>query len=127
MVIKDKITVGDREIFMSFGLVNELCNIIKDPAQIHIFDLDENVRKAVIESIFAERTKSGRKTNVVELEDLEYSMSEIEKALDWAKEHVMNFFIRRLESTAKLADQTKDKMAKLESSLLGSETSLSTN
>ncbi len=120
MVVKDKLAVGDREIFMSFGLLNELSTIVQDATQIAALDLDPEIRTKTLNAIFAERTKSGRKTKDVEMDDLEISYQDVETALDWAKDHLMGFFIRRLESTAKVVEQTKTRMEKVESSLLGS-------
>lgn len=126
MVIKDKLQLRDREIVMTFGLLNELSAIVQDPTRIGAMDLDPEIRAKVLDSIFAERTKSGRrKEPAVDIEDLDIPYTEFEKALDWAKEHVMGFFMRRMESTAKVADQTKERMKKVESSLFGSDESRS--
>jgi hypothetical protein len=105
---------------MSYGLLSELVALIKDPVNIGAVDFDDDLRESVLEAVFVPRKPSGKRTGGVDVDDLDYSVQDICSVLDWAKEHVLGFFLSRLEKTTALYKQEEDRMKGLNASLDGS-------
>lgn len=115
-----KVDGKDFEVFMSFGLLNELSAMIGDPARAAIIFFDPPLRENVLRSALATRTKAGKVTAAVEeITDVEVDLGEIELLLSWIAGHVLRFFVRSVKSVALLEGDLKE-LAGLSSSLDGS-------
>lgn len=115
-----------REIFMSFGLLNELTRIVQDPARIGLMAIDPDMREDVLYALLAERKPSGKILKPLpDIDDIEADYLEIERLLAWAMEHTLGFFVRLLQSAATAAEREKTQMVDLVSSLTGSPDSVS--
>lgn len=129
MSVSDKITVKvddtDREIFLSFGLLNELTTIINDPARVAAISLDPELRTNVLNSVLATRRKNGKLEAPADVSDLDISIEDVEKLLEWASEHIMSFFVRSLRLVDKVSQQHQREVEGLVSSLAGSKNSAS--
>lgn len=117
----------EREIFMSFALLNRLCFIVRDISNIPLLHLDPMMREAVLEEMLAERTKSGNVTKEVKIEEMEISLEDMESLLDFAGEHVVDFSIRVIEKATALQERNKDRLTTLQSTQVGLESSPSKN
>ena len=115
----------EREIFMSFGLLNELTTIVQDPSRISTISLDPQLRNAFITSLLSERKKSGKVLNAFDLDDTEVSYEAVENAIAWAQEHVMSFFVRSYRQIARVTEKHQEEVTALTSSLGGSKGSSS--
>lgn len=122
--IKDKITVKiddqDREIFMSFGLLNDLATLTGDPARVAAIPLIADLRMSVLNTVLAPRRKNGKKEAEIDVTELDISIEDAERLLTWASEHVMSFFVRALQKVEKVSAHHKEALAGLVSSLGGS-------
>lgn len=115
-----KVSGEERELFMSFALLTELTEIVISPENIGQIHLDNHTRETVLLSILSERNKGGRVTEPLEhLGDLEISVADHEAILDWAAQHVLDFFIRSIQRGAKITSDNREKMELLASSLDG--------
>jgi ABC-type Fe3+ transport system substrate-binding protein len=125
----DKLTVTindeERELFMSFGLLDELTRIVKDPARIGSINLDPDLRQEFLTATFAKRKKSGKIEEPTDFDDLDVSIEDIEKTISWAQEHVLNFFVRSFRNIQKVTEQYQTEITDLTSSLAGSKGSAS--
>lgn len=128
--MQDKLTVRigdkDREIFMSYGLLNTLTRVIGDPAVVPAIAIDPDLRGKVLAEVLAERKKSGKVSAAVkDIDDLEISIEDVELLIDWVMEHVMSFFVRRMEKISAISSRHEKTLKHLESSLDGSKGSVS--
>lgn len=115
-----KLGEEEREIFMSFGLLNDLTRLVTDPSEVPRMLLDPELRDAVLKELLAERKKSGKVLkDLPDVEDIDADPGEIEKLLDWTMEHVMAFFVRSLQKTAKMGERHLETLKSLQSSLDG--------
>lgn len=122
-----KITINgeDRELFMSFGLLNELTTIVQDPSRIGAVSLDPALREQFITALVAKRKKSGKIQEPVSFDDLEVSIEDLETALTWALDHVLSFFVRSFRNIKRVTEKYGEEVSNLTSSLTGSEKSAS--
>ncbi|MCV0350190.1 MAG: hypothetical protein K5863_08945 [Nitratireductor sp.] len=109
-----------REIFMSFGLQNEITTLMGDPAIAASTYFDPELREKVLLAALHERTKTGKiVSKAEELEDFDISVSDIEALLAWEVEHAIAFFARSMDRVKKLKNQLESLTADV-SSLNGS-------
>lgn len=113
----------DREIFMSFGLLNELTKIVADPSRLGAINLDPELREEFLISLLSKRKKSGKIEEVVDFDDMEISIEDIEKVISWAQEHVMSFFVRSFRNIQQVTGKYQEEVTSLTSSLAGSKSS----
>ena len=121
--VSDTITVTingkEQDVFMSFGLLNYLSSIVSDPSQVPAIPVTPVLRDGVLKALFAKRKKSGKVEEEVDYDDLDVSIEDAERALDFAMEHLTNFFIRALKKVVAMSERNREEMASLESSLDG--------
>lgn len=115
----------EREVFMSFALLNRLAYLVGNPEQVGIMMLDPVVRETALTELLAERTKGGKVINQKALDEYEVSLEEVEKLLDWAAEHVLNFTIRVAEKSTAHATKHQDRLLSLTSTAIGLANSVS--
>lgn len=128
--MSDKLSItfegADREILMSYGLLNELAKLVGSPEVAPSISIDENLREEVLKACLAERKPSGKIVkHVADMDDLNMSIEHIEAVLDWATEHVLSFFVRSLGKMVKRVEANKDVLEGLKSSLDGLQASAS--
>lgn len=120
-----KVNGEDFEVFMSFGLLNELTAVIGDPGRAASIFFDPELREHVLRAVLSERNKAGKVIDRVDdILDLEVDLGEIELLLSWVAGHVLRFFTRSLKSVMGLQSDLAE-MADLSSSLGGSKASRS--
>lgn len=122
--MSDKLTITfegqERELFMSYGLLNALTGIVGSPELVPQISLHQDLRSEVLGACLARRKKSGKIEKAVDdMDDLDISISDIEAVIDWASEAVLSFFVRSLEKMARQAEANKEAFAGLKSSLAG--------
>jgi hypothetical protein len=112
-----------RTVFMSFGLLNEIAALVQSPENVPELSFNSTVSTAALHLMLAPRDKRG---NILpEKEDepavpLDLDPDTAEQLLDWAGEHVLDFFVRRLAKSAQLYATRADKLAAAGSSLTSS-------
>lgn len=130
--MNDKLSINyngvEHELFMSYGLLNELAKLVGSPEVAPSISIDEHLREAVLSTCLAERKRSGKLIKSVEdIDDLDISVSDIEAILDWATEHVLSFFVRSLAKMVSRVEANKDVLEGLKSSMDGLQASHSGN
>lgn len=109
-----------RELFMSYGLLNELTGIVSSPEIVPQISLYKELREEVLGACLAERKPSGKVTKKIDdMDDIDMSIEDVEAVIDWASEAILSFFVRSLGKMAKQAEANKDVFAGLKSSLAG--------
>lgn len=120
---KHTITVNGeiREIFMSFGLLTTLVNVIGNPIKLASVSVDPEVRDVFLSELLASRKPSGKIiTPIEDLSDIDISVDDAESLLNWASEQVMGFFLRSLQKANGLMEKNKTALEALLSSGDGS-------
>ena len=109
----------DREIFMSFGLLNELTKRIGDPSRVSAVAVDPELRDTVLEALLATRSESGKVKSPVKLEDVAITIDDVENLIEWSTEHALGFFIRALKKVVALTKNNETEMKALASFATG--------
>lgn len=116
-----KVTIGDtqRELYMSFGLLNEVASLVGGPDGIPQLSFNPAISTALLELILAERDKRG---NLIRPEDESIVPRDLdpeiaEEIIDWAGDHCLDFFVRRFAKSTKLFATRAGELAAAGSSL----------
>jgi hypothetical protein len=120
-----KVNGKDRELFMSYGLLTSITQIVGLQEELTAIFLDAALQKVVIE--IALNPVGTSEEDKIDLNTTKISMAEIQKILDWVGEHILDFFIQGMKSVEKLNTNNLDRMQEivnLTSSSTGSEASL---
>jgi len=120
---KDTITITvneeSRDIFMSFGLLNELTKLVGDPNQTASIMIDVDLRTEVLSLVLAKRKKSGKIEEAVDMDDIDISIDDVERVLHWTQEHVISFFVRSLKQVMAVTKNHQTEISNLASSMDG--------
>lgn len=95
-----------RTVFMSFGLLNELTPLVGGPERIAEFDFDAVLREHAVRLCLGQRDERKKLISDQVLPDLE--LDAVEGLLDWVKDHVFAFFIRRLMKNVEAFDKNAE-------------------
>jgi hypothetical protein len=93
------------ELFMSFGLLNRLTDIVGRTSSLSTAALDSEDREKILKLVLEKRGKSGAIEAPVVLDDVDISVDEVMRVLEWVSEHCIGFFIRATEQTKLLGDK----------------------
>lgn len=109
------IKIGDeeRDIKMSFGLLNILCRRAGDLDGAAMINMDQSLREAVITELLSARDEKGKIKSEVDIMFLDVEPSAVIELLDWAGNHVMDFFLKGLERTKALQDRNMGRIKAL--------------
>lgn len=107
----DRLTVvvggNSKELFMSFGLLNELCRLYGDVHAATQVTLNPDLRDVTMISLFSERDENGLipEGKEVRLAKLEISLDDAERVLNWAADHAIYFFLTALKRAVEAQKQ----------------------
>lgn len=114
-----KVNGEPREIFMSFGLLNQLTHIIGDMQNVGFVHVVPEVRAQILNELLAERGKGGKVITQVPHDEVEISLEDIALLLDFAVEHMLDFTLRVVEQSMTLQKRQEARASSLKSSLDG--------
>ena len=104
-------------LFMSFGLLNRLSRHLGNIDRLPILAVDPELQETILIEVFTPRDKQG---NVLEpitsLEQIEISLDDADKVLDFVGDHIANFFTRTAEKAQARAIEIDRKMTALSNS-----------
>lgn len=106
--------LNNREIKMSYGLLQKLASRFNDLGQVENLSLDSNLQNDLINEVLAERDDHGLPKDPGKDYSLELSISEGEKLMNWISEHIIDFFISRLQAQTEAAKQLQPLVEKLQ-------------
>lgn len=112
---------GDtREIKMSFGLLNNLCRLVGDIDNAAMMTIDPVMRESILVELLSHRDAKGKVKEKIDLDSLDAAAGDIVDLIDWAGEHVFDFFLKGLERTRALQDKNLDRIKALTRTQTGS-------
>lgn len=92
-----------REIFMSFGLLDEVTTLMGDPAQAASVFFSPALRRAVYHALLQPRSKTGKITKEVDdIFELDIPVDQMEELLGWGVEHALDFFSRSVSRITRM-------------------------
>lgn len=121
--MQHSITINDREITMSYGLLNELASVVPDIEQIPQMSIDNDLRNQILIQILSERDEKGRITEQPNLFTMNLTTEQVLDLLDWAGAHLMDFFLTSYERVQKIGAQSQERLTALTSTLAGGQAS----
>ncbi|GJD32830.1 hypothetical protein PMNALOAF_4109 [Methylobacterium adhaesivum] len=92
-----KIGSKSTEVTMFFGRLNELAELVGSFERLPEVDFHAPTRTAVLDILLSPRDERGRRTDPEWIIPPDLSIEDAEAALDFAKEHLADFFLGRLE------------------------------
>lgn len=99
----DRLTVvvggEEKRLFMSFGLLNELVRYYGDVHTATQVQLNADLRDVTMISLFSERDEDGLipEGKEVRLAKLDIGLDDADRAVAWASEHAIYFFVTALK------------------------------
>lgn len=121
------------ELFMSFGLLNILTMHLSEVDQVVQIGMNYDLRTAMVNEVLVPRNGTGRVLKegepgyvVRNLDDSNISIEDVEAIIDWASDHILNFFVRQQEKTLERMLLHKPTIDRLQASANGTAPSAST-
>jgi hypothetical protein len=105
---------------MSFLRLNSCLRIIGGMDNLATMMIDPDTGEGIVRALVAPKGGPGEMFNV-ELEDEDISPQDFDRLLDFARDHLTDFFVRRLQSAAKNQSTLEAMIGALKSSASGSE------
>lgn len=119
---KDKLTIvfkgGSRELFMSWQRLNSVLRVVGHPSNLPNMMVDPDIGEGIIKVMVANTGTPEAMFDVV-LEENDLSITDFDKILLWARDHVTSFFVRRLQQTGDYAKALGPMITALQSSVNG--------
>lgn len=121
------LTVGGEKttLTMSYGLFNEILKVIPNPGQItDLVISDPFLRDYVVRRMLTGNKRVQKDEDLVDPFDLDIDLDELDDLVAWVAEHVLHFFMKSAEKTAKIGEKyqaTAEKLTQSSQSLTGAE------
>lgn len=111
---KIKVDGKEREILMSYGILNMLANMIGDVERMLLVAADMKIQESFVKILLAPRDEKG-KPLVEECEyfNLNVSNDSIVDLLSWASEHVSSFLFKLADRQVKILEGQREKLKDL--------------
>lgn len=101
-------------IFMSFALLNRLTRHLGNLDELPLLSINPELQETIILEVFTVRDKSGNPTDVPSnLEEIDVSLDDMDKVLNFVGDHIANFFTRSAENAAKRMKKIHEKVTAL--------------
>jgi hypothetical protein len=124
-IYDDSKKLVEGEITMTFGLLNTLARITGDINRVGVIDIDPDLAEEVLDEVLVPRSASGKAARPVDYTTPDLPPEQAHLIFSWVKEHVMDFFLRRLKDTADLMSRNTGRMSAIGSFLDSSKASAS--
>jgi len=119
------VTFGDgtqREIKMTFGLLNRMAQLIGDIDNVMMVNVDPALQEMVLLEVLAIRDKDGLIQKKGDLDEYDLTTEQYMQILEWVADHLVGFMLKSLEKTKALRDRHEKTINSLMSSSTGSAT-----
>jgi hypothetical protein len=121
------VTIDGKEqtLLMTYGLLTRLTMINSNADQLLNGAADPAARDAMIITCLTKHGRSGVLEPGFDFDALDISMEEFEGIFDWGMEHLLDFFMRRMEAGSRISMPYAERLQSLMSSMVGSTPSIS--
>lgn len=124
-MLSDVYKITERDIKMSYGLLNVLCKTVGELDSAALLALDNTLREQVLAELLATRDASGTVTAPFNPFEAPYSIEEVTGLLGWAQEHVYDFFVKSAAKSVALSKLHQSTLAALQEPFAGGAASAS--
>lgn len=103
----------DHKVFMSFGLLNTLASYVGDLSQLPNVMVDTDLQAAIVVACLGERNDEGEFETVETFHELskDLNVDAALEILEWVVKHLTNFFMRAVESYARISLKAQENLA----------------
>ena len=108
-----KLGESDKQLFMSYGLLNRLTLIVGGPEGAPAIGGVPEVQEAVLLEVFTERPKGEAPVPPKSLEEIEISLDDVANVLDWVGGHITDFFLQTVTKSMEKAKAQEGRLQKL--------------
>ncbi len=105
-----------RDLFMSFGLLNELASLLGDVDRLTELPINHELRTVILKAVLSERTKAGKIVTEADLSEIDMDPQDVPKILAWVGEWVVDFFIQSGEAVKSVFVANMERVKSLTSS-----------
>lgn len=117
---------GERQtIAMTYGLFNEIMRVIPEPGKIQdLVVTDPYLRDYVVRRMLTGNKRVERDEDLVDPFELDLDIDELDDLVAWVAEHVLHFFMKSAEKTAKIGERYQpvvERLTQLNQSQAGSQ------
>lgn len=96
-----------REIFMSFNNLHRLTYLIGDISALQEVMMNHDVQMAIVLDLVKERDDKGAPIKEYTADSLRISIDDTLELLDFAQEHILDFFMRAAQKATRLTERAK--------------------
>lgn len=120
-----KINGEEHTLLMTYGLLTRLTMINSSVDNLLNGAADPTARDAMIITCLTKHGRSGVFEPGFDFDDLDVAINECERIFDWAMEHLLDFFMRRMEAGTRISSPYAGRLQSLMRSIDGSTDSIS--
>jgi len=110
---------------MTYGLFNEIMRVIPEPGKIQdLVVTDPYLRDYVVRRMLTGNKRVERDEDLVDPFELDLDIDELDVLVAWVAEHVLHFFMKSAEKTAKIGERYQpvvERLTQLNQSQAGSQ------
>lgn len=97
-----KVDGEDREVKMTYGLLDRLCRIVGDIDNAVQLTIVPGLREEALRELLAKRDARGKAVEVLEPNEVQASRKDLLALAAWARGHVLDFFVEESKGVAGL-------------------------
>jgi hypothetical protein len=102
-----------REVFMSFGLLNEISRAVGDVEQIGMISVDPDMRETVLDILLSDRDEEGKISKHFNVAAARITMDEVNRLIEWVADNVFDFFLKALGGAKRLQEKNAPRVLEL--------------
>ena len=111
-----------QEVKMSFGMLHVIASLVGDIEAVPEMGYNPDLREAVLNELLSKRDKKGKILEQIDMFNLDVATDDVVDLINWAGEHVADFFLKSLTKAKKLVDSRQEQMQDLQPTSTGGET-----
>jgi hypothetical protein len=115
----------EKTLLMTYGLLTRLTMINSNADELLNGAADPAARDAMIITCLTKHGRSGAMDPGFDFDAIDVSIDDCERIFDWGMEHLLDFFMRRMEAGSRISMPYADRLQSLMSSMAGSTLSIS--
>lgn len=114
----------EQEIKMTYGMFNELMQVIPDPQNIaELLITDQGLRDYVLRRLLTGNKKISKEEDLVDPFELDLKLDQVDDLIMWAGDHILYFFTTSMTKVLGLGSKYEPTIRQLAQSKNGSEDS----
>lgn len=117
--IKIQVDGEEREIFMSFALLNKLLRLVGPQENIPLIAISAELSEAVLYEVLAKRSATGKVLEQKPVEEIAITLDDVQDVLEFVSEQLLDFTVAALTKAAAQKGKVQERLSSLLVSLTG--------